>query len=343
MYLPDVSSADTAATHETGRQPLYFLSLLPSLENRSARRRSSRRHPAIRMTPRHYRVLDLLLLARALESNQLRIGAGFPLGPNSYASYRRTLTAMFRARLVSRLPRRFACEPMVYLVNRLSFLGLRVLAARWGREVVQQHSTAIGSLPHLLGINELLVRVIRSCDERGWNLANWLTAEDLAGYLSPEQLIPDAYCHIRRDVDGQTKNAHFFVEVQRANRSVKVLRSKLMRYGELYYSGRYTELFGTRALRLLFVYTSDTESPAYRRIEQGVREADKLGVTIARFTALDRLKALPPVGVLIAPIWHSPLQDAPMALFDITDGSQQDTDPGLWPDKPVQSEVHGGT
>jgi len=312
VYAQPVCAAHTLRTREIGPQPLYFLSLPPSLENRSARRRVH-----LRLTDRHYRLLDLLLLARALESTQLRIGAGFPLGPNSYASYQRVLTKMDRARLIDHLPRQTPCEPIVYRLSRHSFAGLKILNARWGRAVVARYLTAIGSLPHLRGTNELLVRVLRSCDELGWTLANWLRAEDLATYLELERLIPDAYFHIQRTADGETRNAHFFLELQRANRSVKVLQSKLMRYGELYYSGRYTQLFGTRALRLLFVYTSDTESPVHRRIEQGVREAEKLGVTIARFGGLEAIKALPPTGCLLEPIWQAPSRGDPVALFDV--------------------------
>src|SRR4051794_352420 len=99
VYAPPVCLEHTRAAHETPAQQVYFLSLPPALENRAARRLDG-----IRLTPRHYRVLDLLLLAGALESTQLRIGAGFPLGLTSYASHQRVLAKMDRTRLIGRLP-----------------------------------------------------------------------------------------------------------------------------------------------------------------------------------------------------------------------------------------------
>ena len=76
-----------------------------------------------------------------------------------------------------------------------------------------------------------------------------------------------------RVLERQPKTAAFFLELERKSRDKKVLASKLLRYGQLFYSGRYAELFATRALRLLVVFDSPSDKALEHRIAQSVLEA----------------------------------------------------------------------
>ncbi len=287
-----------------------FLTFIASLNNPRAPSGS-----ALRLTPRHIETLDLLLFHRALGADQFQIGAGYPLGPNSAYSCQRVLTKLYRHEYVDRLPRAQS-EPAVYLFTRRCLPALRLLRERWGDQYVKAHLTAIGQLGHLLGINDVAVRVRRGCAEIGLTLRFWQRSQDVERILRAEQTIPDAYFQILRQSESGPKTAAFFLELQHANRSLKTLRAKLERYGQLYYTGRYEQLFGTRALRVLFVFSSEAGVPTASRVSAGVAEASRLEVTVARFVGLDDLKALSPMGILTARIWRAPAQDEPVSLFE---------------------------
>ena len=70
--------------------------------------------------------------------------------------------------------------------------------------------------------------------------------------------MPDAYFQIQREVEGEPRTAAFFLELERVTKSSRVLHSKLQRYAEVCYSGRYQQVFGIRALRVLFVFAGDS-------------------------------------------------------------------------------------
>jgi hypothetical protein len=318
VYLQSVS---TPATFEspgtpdlapkTAADPADLPSFLTSLRNPTTPRR-----PALQLRRRHHQLLDLLLFHRILTDTQLAIGANFPLNPNSHYSCQRVLTKLYRHQYLDRLPRA-PNEPVLYLYTRRSQPGLRLLTERWGEEVVKRHLSEPGSLGHLLGINDVAVRIRRACYELGFTLRFWQRSQDVEPILRADQLVPDAYAQVVRETESGPKTAAFFLELQHANRNVKVLRSKLERYGRLYYGGRYEQLFGTRSLRLLFVFSGASGSPPSHRVRAGVAEASSTGVSFARFAALDVLRALAPAEVLTAPVWHTPTKPEPVALFGL--------------------------
>lgn len=296
---------------KTVARPPDLSSFLSSLRNPSAPKRSS-----LRLRPRHYLLLDLLLLHRLLTDTQIAIGANFPLNPNSHYSCQRVLTKLYRNRHIDRLPRA-TNEPARYLYSRRSTAGLQLLTERRGEDFVKAHLGELGSVRHLLGINDVAVRVRRACWELNYSLRYWQRSQDLEPILRAEQIVPDAYFQIVRESESGPKTSAFFLELQHANRSVMVLRSKLERYRRLYYGGRYEALFGTRSLRVLFVFTAGSESPVEHRVRAGLKEAEKLGVTVARFASLDQLKAMAPVGILTEPIWAAPGQPDRVPLYSV--------------------------
>ncbi len=269
-------------------------------------------HSTMRLTNRDCDIIDLVLHTRALTDDQLR-QALFPPGAASRCQLR--LTLLYRNQYLDRLPRKSVNEPAVYLLTRRSVKGNRLMRERWGEQEFRRHMTRLGSLGHLLAVNDIRVRVERACRDLGWSLRLWQRPEELAPLLVSTHLVPDAYFQIQRGQPGATRTAAFFLELERAAKSSRVLRSKLLRYRELYYRGQYQQLFDTRALRVLFVFAAQDPTPTDRRIETGLDLSRSLGVTIARFVTLGELKSVAPAACLTQPVWRAPGSSGPSVLF----------------------------
>ena len=269
----------------------------------------------LQLTPRDVALLGCVLWAKACTAEQLQMGAGYSLACRRPCQ--RRLTLLVRHRYLDRLPRQVN-EPAVYVLSRRSPAGNQLLKERFGEEAFrQQLATRVESLEHTLAINDVRMRVQRACRELGWELTTWHSSPDLLALLHGEPVIPDGFFQIERVVAGETKTASFFLEVERMSRDSRVLREKLEKYGRLYYTGKFTELFGTRALRLLVVYAEGTEQAMHKQLARSVAEAQRSGVTIAHFASLQAVKQLGPTDLLIAPVWSSPRSDQPLALFPL--------------------------
>lgn len=304
-----VLAATTVSVSEFAPEPPRLPSLISdSLGPRAGPRASS----SMRLTERDERILELVWRTRALRDDQVQV-ALFSPGARSRCQLR--LTLLVRNRYLDRLPRRLVNEPAVYVLSRRSVVGNRLLRQRFGDAEFRRHMTRIGSLGHLLAVNDVRVQAERASQELGWSLRLWQTADELRPILARYRLIPDAYFQIQRRVEGEVRTSAFFLELERANKSSRVVESKLSRYGELYYSGRYQDVFGTRALRLLLVFANDLGTATGAKMAQALDLAQHLGVSIARFAALDSLKTLSPSASLSAPVWWQPGQSGPVPLF----------------------------
>ncbi len=269
---------------------------------------------SIRTTPRRLAVVELVARLRALRGDQIKV-ALYTRGGDSRCQF--DLTLLVRHRWLDRLPRRSVNDPAVYLLSRKSVAGNRLMRERWGKAEFRRQMFRLGSLSHLLAVNDVRVRAERACRDLSWSLDLWQRPEELAPLLGERtRLIPDAYFTISREVDGQRKTAGFFLELQRSLKSGAALETKLRRYAELYYSGTYWRSFPTRALRVLVVFTSELTMPADARVTRALKQAERLGITLARFASLDDVCTLEPVAMLRSPIWRRPDATAPLALFD---------------------------
>ncbi len=267
----------------------------------------------MRLTQRDCQTVHLVLRLHALRDDQIQT-ALFSLRASSPCQ--RRLTRLVAHGYLDRLPRRYVNEPAVYVLSRRSITGNRLIRELWGEEELRRYKGQLGPLHHLLAVNDLRVRVERACRDLGWNLVTWQRPEELAPLLRGVDLVPDAYFQIRRTVDGRPKTSAFFVELERAFKSSHVLRSKLVRYCDLYYSGEYERIFQTPALRLLVVFApSDRFAPSPTRLQQALADAERLGVTIARFQHLETIKSLSPSDCLLADVWAKPGEAQPSALF----------------------------
>jgi hypothetical protein len=115
--------------------------------------------------------------------------------------------------------------------------------------------------------------------------------------------------------NGQERVSGFFLEVERASKSSQVLRSKLQRYAKLVSQGLYQSLFGTRSLRLLFVFAGEFRTDQTRLPLRAAHEARALGIAFSRSAALDTLTSAHPASILIEPLWLAPDGGDPTSLF----------------------------
>jgi hypothetical protein len=228
----------------------------------------------------------------ALTARQIQI-LGFSL--DNYTACKRRMTKLHRLGLVKRLPRVSVSDPYVYFLKKLPSPSL---------------------LEHNLSVADVYVRAFRATKDLGWSLPMWMGPDQLQTLLkSRGKLAPDAYFKIQREVGGQVRTAGFFLECEHSIQRYSVLTHKLTHYSDLFYSGSYQQIFGTRAMRVLVVYHSTLATPSTKRVQQGLASAKRLGVTLVRFTTLEAVTSHSPTELLTAPIWYRPDQDEPVPLF----------------------------
>jgi hypothetical protein len=213
------------------------------------------------------------------------------------------------------MPGRLRPQPAIYCLTRKSRNAFNLLREYLSDDIIRSHLIAPGSIQHLLGINEIRVRVLRAAQELGLTLAEWQRSEDLAKPLEVDGLIPDGFFKLQRIVDGQVRTAAFFLELQRANRSKAVMKSKLNRYRRLYDSGRFQDIFGTRALRVLFVFESQYGTNINHRMADAIGQAKDLDIALIRCTSLDQVRQTAPTEFLTENIWHDTRNDQQTALY----------------------------
>ncbi len=313
-----VPAVGTLPQFDLGLGQHQVLSLVPSLQGPP--RPARRQQPGMRLMWRDCQIVILVWLCRALTADLIEL-ALFPLNPETRCQ--RRLTALVRHRYLDRLPRALVNEKAVYLLTRRSVRGNRLIRQLVGDPAFRHQMTRLGSLGHLLAVNAVRVRILRGCHDLGFRLSSWQRPEDLAPQLTQDQLVPDAYFVIERQ-DGEKKRGSFFLELERSSaKSNQVLHHKLEQYRRLCQSGRFEQVFGTRALRLLFVLAPQGGGGSDSRVQQAVREAQHLDVPIARFVSLDTLETLPPAACLTRPIWYESGSGSTVPLFPgVVDGDE---------------------
>ena len=174
----------------------------------------------------------------------------------------------------------------------------------------------------MLAVNDVFVRVLRSCSESGLSLATWTRAEQLAARFAQEGFVPDAYFKISWQRGEQIGAVSFFLEVERAVKSRKVLESKLRRYSDYLSAGRFRQHFGATAPQLLLVYTTEADATAATRVRSAVELAEQLGLRRVLFASLEAICQALPTELLTRPLWWQPGRPAPLALFASGSGAQ---------------------
>jgi len=255
------------------------------------------------ITERDKRIIQLVGQTRVATARQIQIAE---FGLDHRARRQARLQGLVREHWLDVIAAKVANQPHIYRLGKSSTNGNQYLKMIWGDRQFKSCMTRIWNLPHLLGITEVRVRVIRSCKDNMFQLVYWQRAEDLQIIMPKSELIPDAYFMVQRLVDGELKRSHYFLEYELSVKSNEVIRDKLDRYQKLIYSGKFADLFGTDLTpRVLFVFAPFHTIVPKPRLLAALKIAGQLGASFSRFITLDELTAISSSETLTAPIWHS--------------------------------------
>jgi hypothetical protein len=180
-------------------------------------------------------------------------------------------------------------------------LGLDRGAVDW-KESYNQVSTPF--LEHALGVNQARIAFTLAAHKAGYQIGKWIGEGELkarpdyvqiptaSGVRRKIAVIPDGYFVL---VLGE-KRAHFFLESDRATEANKRWGEKVQAYLEYTRSGKYTERYGTRSLRVLTVTTGEKRLANLKRATEqaGGRE-------MFWFTTVAEAQ---PEGMVGKPIWQ---------------------------------------
>lgn len=120
-------------------------------------------------------------------------------------------------------------------------------------------------LEHTLMVNDTRIAFTLAAEEAGYQVSKWIEERELkadadhvvtstpGGRQRRVAVVPDGYFIL----DLGDKRAHFFLEVDRATESNKRWRRKIEAYQAYTRSGKYTQRYGTRSLRILTVTTGE--------------------------------------------------------------------------------------
>jgi len=164
-------------------------------------------------------------------------------------------------------------------------------------------------------VNEVRIAFTLAARRGGYSIEKWVGEEKLKAsrdyvYVSaPGQarrrvaIIPDGYFVLNlRD-----KRAHFFLEVDRATQPHRRWMQRVRAYMSYVQSGRYSERFGTRSLRVLTVTTGP------RRLTNLKRTTEEAGGgRMFWFTALAQAQVR---AILALPIWQVAMQSDAQPLL----------------------------
>jgi DNA-binding PadR family transcriptional regulator len=133
-------------------------------------------------------------------------------------------------------------------------------------------------LEHLLLVNQMRIVFSLAAARDGIAMDSWITEEELkarrefvqistaGGTQRRVAVIPDGYFLLNFG----DKRAHFFLEVDRATEANKRWAQKVQAYLAYTQSGKYTERYGTRSLRVLTVTTGEKRLANLKRATEEV-------------------------------------------------------------------------
>jgi hypothetical protein len=155
------------------------------------------------------------------------------------------------------------------IVYTITALGAEVLAATYDYTSDDFHLATkqllnVGKLPHLLAVNDVRVAITRAAKQAGLRPVEWI--DEFAFRAQPDYVnvkvsggrqrrkpvYPDGYFSLKVPQG----DVRCFVEVDRGTEGLSQFKSQIEIYQEYMLSGRYTERFQTKSLRILIVSTS---------------------------------------------------------------------------------------
>src|SRR6266540_126568 len=211
-----------------------FLRSLRSLKTRSA--------SPIKPTVRYLQIVDALFHHRILTAEQIQL---LLFTAKNRSGCHRSLKLLSDSHWIDYIEGETENDPYLYQLSTKSIVGNRIIKATYGESEFRRGMYKVGSYPHLIAINDVRVRVETACRDLNFALKEWVTSPPLQQTL---QLVPDGYFLIQRQVDGATRSAGHFLELQHSIRAGTALDKKLRSYSDFYYSKQYEQWSGIRGM-----------------------------------------------------------------------------------------------
>lgn len=199
---------------------------------------------------------------------------------------------------------RFGSSPALYILDKQGFDLLR----RMGVEDftgVPTKSLSPMYIEHTLAINEVRIAVSQACQAQGWQVALWLTENELKadydrvripGRKASISLLPDSFFTLTVPGKGMTR---FFLELDRGSMELKRFREKVEAYVAYYKSGMYAQRYGAQGFRVLTVVDGVGEGRLKHLVEDTARVAG-----IGRRFWFSHLADVTEQTVFTEPIWQ---------------------------------------
>jgi hypothetical protein len=216
------------------------------------------------------------------------------------------LALLLDHRYVDRLEGRPKSAPDVFFISRHAVRGVRLLRTLGVDDPLNLQAVAPEGLQHRLDLMACKAQLTVATRATELLLDGWRDEQELVSVMGDAGIVPDAYVQVVRSTADGEKRSPFFVEMERSDKSERVLREKFQRYGAFYYGGEYERRFGVKALRVLVLLGSAYGILPERRCEKLAALAAETNVTFLRFAPLETFFALPPAEALSAPIWRRP-------------------------------------
>jgi hypothetical protein len=273
----------------------------------------------MRLTERDVRVILAIYDYRVLRREQIEL-LFFP----SKNTANERLQRLFHHRFLERrwLPVEFGqgtSQAIYLLAERGADVVAGQLSIDRGALNWREAHREVGSLflEHALMINDVRIAASLAAQQRGYAMEKWVKEEALKGmkeyvYLITDggarrkvAVIPDAYLVLSL---GDKRGAHFFLEGDRGTEANKRWAQKVRAYLAYTESGRYSEQYGTRSLRVL------TVTIGTKRMANLKRTTEKAGGgQMFWFTTLEHAQ---PGEFLNEPVWEVAGQRGSYTLID---------------------------
>lgn len=291
--------------------------------SRLPRFRRVKQPPAMVMMERDKRILHAVYEYRMLTREQIERLLFQPGNGQDHftktSKARQRLKVLYQNRFLERVPlpvgnASWAWQP----VYRLADLGAGTVAADLGVSVKELAYWGKGDdkdrratdvtplfLQHALHINDVRIALSLAAQGCGYRIEKWMDDSQLKSrerkdYVAVSSegksrmvaVIPDSYFVLNLG----DRRAHFFLELDRATMSNSRWGERVRAYLAYIQSGKYTERYQTRSLRILTVTTTEQR---LMNLKETTQKAG--GGEVFWFTTLDQLS---PSSVFFRPIWR---------------------------------------
>lgn len=214
--------------------------------------------------------------------------------PGGRSRIQRRLTLLYQHGYIDKVPGGPTTMDVYSLARKSPF--------RTGLEALRRS----GQMQHVLLINDLRCRIARASRERGMEVVEWRDQAAVSRLTRESGIIPDGFFVLRGEANGRAGSAAHFLEAERSPRERATMLAKYRKLTAFFESGRYTQLFGRKSLRVLVITSSLTVEAEEAWARRLCNLAQKAGMNFGLFASARRFMAEDSDQLFLAPIWRSP-------------------------------------